>query len=184
MSMANCPLVRNARSGGSPMRRDRTGSPMCSPGIHCRNPINACPVPSRTYARCTVLIPFSTRPAQPICCRLIPAVASPFFCCPVSSSAPITSFGRRRPPLRAASSSPDTANRRIWVIASASSQHARFSIDTGIPVLDSLGPVGFDIHSTSERVDIDSLVQRAKLSALFLHKIATGQIALPPASMK
>lgn len=55
---------------------------------------------------------------------------------------------------------------------------------TGIPVLDSLGPVGFDIHSPNERVDIDSLVQRAKLSALFLQKIAAGQIALPPASMK
>lgn len=74
-----------------------------------------------------MLIPFSTRPAQPICCRLTPAVAAPFFCCPVSSSAPITSFPRRRPALRAASSSPDTANRRISAIASASSHTARFS---------------------------------------------------------
>ena len=74
-----------------------------------------------------MLIPFSTRPAHPMCWRLTPAVASPFFCCPVSSSAPITSFPRLRPALRAASSSPATANRRICPIAPASSHTARFS---------------------------------------------------------
>ncbi len=44
-------------------------------GIHCRAPISACPVRSRTYARCTVVIPFATLPTHPRYCRLTPAVA-------------------------------------------------------------------------------------------------------------
>ena len=63
--MASCPLVRKARSSGSPMSRDFTGSAMCSRGIHCRAPISACPALSRTYDRWTVLIPFATLPAHP-----------------------------------------------------------------------------------------------------------------------
>ena len=51
---------------------------------------------------------------------------------------------------------------------------------TGIPVLDSLGPVGSDIHSPNERVHVPSLVERAKLSATFLTKIAAGEIQIPP----
>jgi glutamate carboxypeptidase len=50
----------------------------------------------------------------------------------------------------------------------------------GLPVLDSLGPVGADIHSPAERVDVASLVQRAKLSAALLTKLATGEIRLAP----
>jgi glutamate carboxypeptidase len=52
---------------------------------------------------------------------------------------------------------------------------------TGLPVLDSLGPVGFDIHSKDERIHIPSLLERAKLSALLLTKLASGQIPPPPA---
>ena len=63
--MASCPLVRKTRPCGSPMTWDFTGSPMCSRGIHCRAAISACPASSRTYARCTVVIPLATRPAQP-----------------------------------------------------------------------------------------------------------------------
>src|SRR5450755_2507531 len=76
--------------------------------------------------RSTVLIPFATRPAHPMYCRLTPAVASPAFSCPVSSIAPITS-PPRRPARRAASSRPATANRRISLIAAKESQTARFS---------------------------------------------------------
>ena len=72
--MASWPLVRNRRSSGSPDVRERTGPAMCSAGIHCRNPISACPVFSRTYDRCTVLIPFANPSAQPMCWRLTPAV--------------------------------------------------------------------------------------------------------------
>ena len=95
-------------------------------GIHCRAPISACPVLSRTYDRCTVLIPFATRPAHPMYCRFTPAVASPAFSWPVSSIAPITSPPRRRL-RRAASSRPAAANRRTWLIAANVSQAARFS---------------------------------------------------------
>ena len=47
------------------MTSDFTGSLMCSAGIHCRAPISACPVRSRTYARCTVVIPLATLPTHP-----------------------------------------------------------------------------------------------------------------------
>ena len=99
---------------------------MCPAGIHCRAPISACPVFSRTYDKCTVLIPFSTPPAHPRCCLLTPAVASPFFSWPVSSSAPIRK-APGRPDRRAASSRPATANRRTTPIAANVSQAARFS---------------------------------------------------------
>jgi hypothetical protein len=45
---------------------------MSSAGIHCRAPASAWPVFSRTQARCTVLSPFATRPAQPMYCRFTP----------------------------------------------------------------------------------------------------------------
>jgi hypothetical protein len=73
-----------------------------------------------------VLIPFSTPPAHPMCCRLTPAVAWPFFSCPDSSSAPIRKPARR-PVRRAASSRPDTANRRTTPITANVSQQTRFS---------------------------------------------------------
>ena len=103
-----------------------TGSSICSRGIHCRAPISACPAFSRTYDRCTVLIPFATRPAHPMYWRFTPAVAWPAFSCPVSSIATITRPARRFP-RRAASSSPVTANRRTTAIAASVSQAAWLS---------------------------------------------------------
>ena len=58
--------------------------------------------------------------------RLTPAVQVPALTCPVSSSAP-TARPCRRPVLRAASSSPATANRRTTPIASNVSHTARLS---------------------------------------------------------
>ena len=49
----------------------------------------------------------------------------------------------------------------------------------GLPVVDSLGPVGGDLHSEREYVLLGSLIERAKVSALLLHKLATGEV-LPP----
>jgi glutamate carboxypeptidase len=49
----------------------------------------------------------------------------------------------------------------------------------GLPCLDSLGPRGGDIHSPSEFVHLDSLTERAKLTALFLMKLAAGEIPWP-----
>ena len=56
------------------MTSDVTGSSICSRAIRCRAPISACPVFSRTSDTCTVLIPFATRPAQPMYWRFTPAV--------------------------------------------------------------------------------------------------------------
>ena len=49
----------------------------------------------------------------------------------------------------------------------------------GIPVVDTLGVRGGKIHSTDEFVKLDSLEERAKLSALLLMKIAAGEIPNP-----
>jgi glutamate carboxypeptidase len=48
----------------------------------------------------------------------------------------------------------------------------------GLPVVDSLGPVGGGMHSHDEFVRLDSLVERSKLVALLLMKLAAGQVVL------
>lgn len=50
---------------------------------------------------------------------------------------------------------------------------------TGIPVIDTLGVRGANIHSADEYVCLDSLEERAKLSALLLLRIAAGDIPVP-----
>ncbi len=49
----------------------------------------------------------------------------------------------------------------------------------GVPVIDTLGARGGDIHSANEFVKLDSLEERAKLSALLLLRIAAGDIPNP-----
>ena len=49
----------------------------------------------------------------------------------------------------------------------------------GIPVIDTLGVRGAHIHSAKEFAKLDSLVERAKLSALLLLKIANGDLPNP-----
>lgn len=49
----------------------------------------------------------------------------------------------------------------------------------GIPVIDTLGVRGAHIHSSKEYAKLDSLVERAKLSALLLLKIAAGELPNP-----
>ena len=48
----------------------------------------------------------------------------------------------------------------------------------GLPVIDTLGPVGAHLHSPHEQLHLPSLTQRAKLAALLLLKLAIG--VLPP----
>ena len=48
----------------------------------------------------------------------------------------------------------------------------------GLPVIDTLGPIGAHLHSPSEYLVLPSLQERAKLATLILLKLATGQ--LPP----
>ena len=47
----------------------------------------------------------------------------------------------------------------------------------GLPVIDSLGPRGGKLHSAEEFLYVDSLAERAKLTALVLMKIAGGEFA-------
>lgn len=49
----------------------------------------------------------------------------------------------------------------------------------GLPNIDTLGVRGGNIHSDQEYVLLDSLVERAQLSALLLMRLAAGDIALP-----
>jgi glutamate carboxypeptidase len=49
----------------------------------------------------------------------------------------------------------------------------------GLPVIDSLGARGAEIHSAREYVFADSLLERAKLTALLLMKLGSGEITLP-----
>ena len=78
-----------------------------------------------------MLIPFVTRPAQPMYCRFTPDVDDPCFSWPVSSSAPtVIRFRRDR---RAAPSRPAAAYFRTWLIAASSSHDARFSSRCDLP---------------------------------------------------
>ena len=50
----------------------------------------------------------------------------------------------------------------------------------GLPVVDTLGPRGGNLHSPAEFVLLDSLIEKAKLAALLLIRLASGQIVWPP----
>lgn len=45
----------------------------------------------------------------------------------------------------------------------------------GLAVIDTLGPVGGEIHSDREYVKLSTIVERAKVTALLLSRIATGE---------
>jgi glutamate carboxypeptidase len=49
----------------------------------------------------------------------------------------------------------------------------------GLPVVDTMGPRGGNLHSPQEYLLLDSLAERAKLAALVLMRLAEGQIAWP-----
>jgi glutamate carboxypeptidase len=46
--------------------------------------------------------------------------------------------------------------------------------ECGLPTIDSLGAIGGGMHTYSEYIHIDSLIQRAQLTALFLMRLARG----------
>ncbi len=52
--------------------------------------------------------------------------------------------------------------------------------DAGLAVVDTLGVRGGNIHTSEEFMIIESLSERAKLSALLLMRLATGAISLSP----
>lgn len=51
--------------------------------------------------------------------------------------------------------------------------------DAGLPTIDTLGPVGAGMHSDQEHLLLDSVTQRAKLTALLLMRLAAGEITVP-----
>lgn len=48
----------------------------------------------------------------------------------------------------------------------------------GLPVIDTLGAIGGDIHTSNEYIHIDSLVQRSRLVGRFLIKLASGELSI------
>ncbi len=51
--------------------------------------------------------------------------------------------------------------------------------EAGLPNLDGLGVVGDHLHSPDEFCEVPSLVIRAQIAALFLHRLAAGEITPP-----
>jgi len=49
----------------------------------------------------------------------------------------------------------------------------------GLPNLDGVGPVGDHLHSEREYCELPTLVERAQIAALFLHRFASDEVALP-----
>lgn len=65
-----------------------------------------------------------------------------------------------------------------WVHAGGGSDGNILSA-AGLPCLDGLGPLGDRLHSPEEWVHLPSLTERAQLAALFLHRLAAGEIKIP-----
>lgn len=66
-----------------------------------------------------------------------------------------------------------------WVHTGGGSDGNLLSAD-GLPNLDGLGPIGDGLHSAREVCRISTIAPRAQIAALFLHRLAAGDIALPP----
>lgn len=64
-----------------------------------------------------------------------------------------------------------------WVHAGGASDANNLSA-AGLPCLDGLGPLGDRLHSPDEWIHLPSLAARAQLAALFLHRLASGEIKL------
>ncbi len=52
-------------------------------------------------------------------------------------------------------------------------------VAAGLPTLDTLGVRGGNLHSHDEFIRLDSLTERAKLTALMLMKLASGELTVP-----
>jgi len=65
-----------------------------------------------------------------------------------------------------------------WVHSGGGSD-GNFLSAAGLPNLDGVGPIGDYLHSAREYCVLPSLAQRAQLAALFLHRLASGELRLP-----
>jgi len=66
-----------------------------------------------------------------------------------------------------------------WIHTGGASD-GNFLSAAGLPCFDGLGPIGDQLHSAREFVVVPTIAQRAQVVALFLHRLAAGEIALPP----
>lgn len=64
-----------------------------------------------------------------------------------------------------------------WVHTGGASD-GNFLSEAGLPNLDGLGPIGDHLHSSRETLVVSSVAQRAQLTALFLHRLARGELTL------
>jgi glutamate carboxypeptidase len=65
-----------------------------------------------------------------------------------------------------------------WVHAGGGSDGNLLSA-AELPNLDGVGPVGDHLHSEREYCELPTLVDRAQIAALFLHRLASGEFELP-----
>lgn len=66
-----------------------------------------------------------------------------------------------------------------WVHAGGGSD-GNLLTAAGLPNLDGIGPVGDHLHSNREFCRVNTIPPRAQIAALFLHRVASGEITLPP----
>jgi glutamate carboxypeptidase len=69
----------------------------------------------------------------------------------------------------------DEADIHVDVIRSPAAGSSAFAGEVGVPVLDGMGPIGGDLMTDHEYVEIPSLVDRSLLLALSLHHLATDE---------
>ncbi len=65
-----------------------------------------------------------------------------------------------------------------WVHAGGGSDGNLLSA-AGLPNLDGVGPIGDHMHSDREFIDTSTIAPRAQIVALFLHRLARGELSLP-----
>lgn len=68
-----------------------------------------------------------------------------------------------------------------WVHGGGGSD-GNFLTEAGLPNFDGIGPVGDNLHSDREYCRVDTIAPRAQIVALFLHRVAAGEIKLPAAA--
>jgi glutamate carboxypeptidase len=68
-----------------------------------------------------------------------------------------------------------------WVHGGGGSD-GNFLTAGGLPNLDGIGPIGDNLHSDREFCRVETIAPRAQIVALFLHRVAAGEIKLPPIS--
>ena len=68
-----------------------------------------------------------------------------------------------------------------WVHGGGGSD-GNFLTAGGLPNLDGIGPIGDNLHSDREFCRVETIAPRAQIVALFLHRVAAGEIQPPPIS--